>query len=240
MQTKRKVRGFTLFELLMATTLAGITLACIVQFFFAQLNQYRLISGNNQLNENVRIFSKFFEKDTHNSLEFYVFSNLAEALAFTKGSAVTLPKAGNCVLFVTERGMVEGGRGTIYYMGDQTKVNGILCLPLYRAITSFSNANKISETAENLKNLPLGYIKDTGTEGNPSFFQKFTDNNTNTGIFYTIDHKRFGRNTGTQYPHVAGCRHGIYVGLTLVQPGLKGLASETAVNFCFFSRNPRF
>ena len=234
---KKRVRGFTLFELLMASALAGITLACIIQFFLTQLNQYRLISGNNQLNESVRIFSKFFEKDTHNSLEFYVFSDLADALSFKKGStSVTLPKAGNCVMFVTERGVVSGGRGTIYYIAEQTTVNGISCYPLYRAIVSFTDENKISENEASLKKLPLGYVK---TDGN-SFVKKFTDDASNTGVFYTIDHKRFGRNTGTQYPHVAGCRHGIYVGTTLVQPGLKGSASETSVNFCFFSRNPRF
>ena len=48
---RRKVRGFTLFELMMAATLAGITLSCIIQFFLTQLNQYRLIAANNQLNE---------------------------------------------------------------------------------------------------------------------------------------------------------------------------------------------
>ncbi len=237
MQAKRKVRGFTLFELLMATTLGGITLACIIQFFLTQLNQYRLISGNNQLNENVRILSKFFEKDTHNSLEFYVFDDLAGALAFKKGTtSVTLPKAGNCVLFVTERGVVDGGRGTIYYVAAQTTINGISCWPLYRAIVSFTAENKISEDEAGLSKLPLGYIKTDGV----SFTKKFTDDTPTSGIFYTIDHKRYGRNTGAEYPHVAGCRHGIYVGTTLVQPGLKGNASETSVNFCFFSRNPRF
>ena len=235
---KRKVRGFTLFELLMASALAGITLACIIQFFLTQLNQYRLISGNNQLNESVRVFSKFFEKDTHNSLEFYVFNDLDGALSFKKGSTqVTLPKAGNCVVFVTERGVVSGGRGTIYYVAEQAAtVNGISCYPLYRAIVSFTAENKISENEASLKNLPLGYVKKDGN----SFVKKFTDDTPTNGIFYTIDHKRFGRNTSAEYPHVAGCRHGIYVGTTLVQPGLKGSASETSVNFCFFSRNPRF
>ena len=226
---KKRARGFTLVELLMASTLGGITLACIVQFFLAQLNQYRLISGNNQLNESVRIFSKFFEKDTHNSLEFYVFSDLTGARESVKGSGSS--SGGNCALFVTERGMVEGGRGVIYHIGAKTTVNGISCWPLYRAIVSFTNEHKISEAAGDLSNLPLGYIKNDGD----SFVQKF-----GSGIFYTIAHKRFGRNTGAQYPHVAGCRHGIYVGTTLVQPGLKGSASETSVNFCFFSRNPRF
>lgn len=227
---KRKDRGFTLVELLMASTLGGITLACIIQFFLAQLNQYRLIAGNNQLNESIRIFSKFFEKDTHNSLAFYVFANLPsngdQSLTFSGQST-----AGNCALFVTERGMVDGGRGIVYYVGAQTTVNGVSCWPLYRAVVSFSGSFAINETANDLSNLPLGYIK---TSGN-SFVKKFSN-----GIFYTVDHKRFGRNTGTQYPHVAGCRHGIYVGTTLVQPGLKGSASESSVNFCFFSRNPRF
>ena len=231
---KKRARGFTLVELLMASTLGGITLACIVQFFLAQLNQYRLISGNNQLNESVRIFSKFFEKDTHNSLEFYVFSDLTGARESVKGSGSS--SGGNCALFVTERGMVEGGRGVIYHIGAITTVNGIKCYPFYRAIVSFTSAHKISEAAGDLSNLPLGYIKNAGTDENPSLSQKFSN-----GIFYTIAHKRFGRNdTDAKYPHVAGCRHGIYVGTTLVQPGLKGSASETSVNFCFFSRNPRF
>ena len=219
----------------MASALGGITLACIIQFFLSQLNQYHLIAANNQLNENVRLFSKFFEKDTHNSLEFYVFDDLTAALAFTAGAAVSLPKVGNCVLFVTERGVVDGGQGTIYYVGASTEVNGITCYPLYRALVSFNENKKISQTAGSLSNLPLGYVKADAE----SFVQKFTLN-ANTGIFYTIDHKRYGRNTGTEYPHVAGCRHGIYVGTTLVQPGLKGEASETSINFCFFSRNPRF
>ena len=235
-QMKKRVRGFTLFELIMAAGLASITLACIIQFFLTQLNQYRLISGNNQLNETLRIFSKFFEKDTHNSLEFYVFDNLAGALGFKKGTAVTLPKAGNCVLFVTERGMVEGGRGTLYYVGDSVTLDGVDCWPFYRAIVSFSAAGEIAEDGNTLKKLPLGYIK--GDED--SFVQLFTDNNSNTGIFYTVDHKRYGRYTATTYPHIAGCRHGIYVGTTLVQPGLKGNLSAVPINFCFFSRNPRF
>lgn len=240
---RKKVRGFTLFEIMMAATLAGITLACIIQFFLTQLNQYRLISGNNQLNETVRIFSKFFEKDTHNSLQFYVFANLDAALAFKKGDAVTLPKAGNCVLFVTERGLVSGGKGVIYYV-DENAVNHItinetVCWPFYRAIVSFNGAGKISENEASLSKLPLGYIK--GVEDSFLLSQKFTDGNSNTGIFYTIDHKRFGRNdSDTSYPHIAGCRHGIYVGTTLAQPGLKGEASATPINFCFFSRNPRF
>ena len=113
--------GFTLVEILVAAGLASITLACIVQFFLTQLNQYYLISANNALNENLRLSSKFFEKDTHNSLEFYVFEDLTEALAFVKGTTeVTLPRAGNCVLFVTERGMVSGGRGDILPLAFRT------------------------------------------------------------------------------------------------------------------------
>ena len=233
---KKRVRGFTLFELIMAATLASITLACIVQFFLTQLNQYKLISGNNVLNETVRVFSKFFEKDTHNSLEFYVFNNLTEASAFKKGDAVTLPKVGNCILFVTERGMVEGGRGILYYVGGSVTLDGVVCWPFYRAVVSFSAQGKIAEAENQLKKLPLGYIKRVGE----SFSKGFTGANSNTGIFYTIDHKRYNRNTDAVYPHIAGCRHGIYVNTTLVQPGLKGNVSATPVNFCFFSRNPRF
>ena len=243
---KRSVQGFTLFELIIEATLGGITLACIMQFFITQLNQYRLIAGNNQLSENVRIFSKFFEKDTHNSLAFYVFDNLTEALSFKRGDEVTLPKVGNCVVFVTERGLVSSGKGLIYYVDENEAshitINGTVCWPFYRAIVSFKPSGQINETENTLSKLPFGYIK--GTEDN--FFKKFTYTNpstseTSTGIFYTIDHKRFDRNdTSAQYPHIAGCRHGIYFGATLVQPGLKGSASETPINFCFFSRNPRF
>lgn len=234
---KKDTRGFTLFELLIAATLASITLACIIQFFLSQLNQYRLIFGNNQLNENVRIFSKFFEKDTHNSLEFYVFENLEEALNFVKGTTViSLPAVGNCALFVTERGMVDGGRGTIYYIGEKTELNGVICWPLYRSIVSFTADKKISEGKTKLYKLPLGYIKDEGEY----YFTKNFAIESNKGIFYSIDHKRFDRKTDKQYPHVAGCRHGIYVGTTLVYAGLKGYTAETSVNFCFYSRNPRF
>ena len=220
----------------MAATLASITLACIIQFFLTQLNQYKLISGNNRLNESVRVFSKFFEKDTHNSLGFYVFTNVTDALNFKKGDAVVLPKVGNCVLFVTERGMVEGGRGTLYFVDESVTLDGVVCWPFYRAIVSFSAQGKIAESENQLKKLPLGYIKGVGD----SFSKGFTGANSNTGVFYTIDHKRYNRNTDATYPHIAGCRHGIYVRTTLVQLGLKGDASATPVNFCFFSRNPRF
>ena len=235
---KNRESGFTLVEVLVAGTLSCITLACIVQFFLTQLNQYYLIGANNALNENIRIFSKFFEKDTHNSLEFYVFENLTEALSFTKGStSVTLPRAGNCVLFVTERGMVDGGRGDLYFVGDQATINNQSCYPLYRSTVTFSSSKKINETAATLSRLVLGYIK---PDASTTFVKKFTDGDSKKGIFYTIDHKRFGRNTGASYPHVAGCRHGMYVGTTFVQPGLHGKVSESALNFCFFSRNPRF
>ena len=238
MKDKGRKRGFTLVEVLVAGTLSCITLACIVQFFLTQLNQYHLIAANNALNENIRIFSKFFEKDTHNSLEFYVFEDLTEALGFTKGStSITLPRAGNCVLFVTERGVVSGGRGDLYFVGDQTTVNNQSCYPLYRSTVTFTGSKKINETADNLSKLALGYIKPNAST---TFVKKFTDENSKKGIFYTIDHKRFGRNTSASYPHVAGCRHGIYVGTTFIQPGLRGKGSESALNFCFFSRNPRF
>ena len=229
---ERKVRGFTLVEILIAAALSGITLTCVIQFFLGQLNQYRLISGNNRLCENLRLFSKFFEKDTHNSLEFYVFDSLDEALAFKKGDTISLPKSGDCVLFVTERGIVEKGRGTIYYVGEETELNGTDCYPLFRSVVSFSEEGKISvvkvaksETETEIKlpdlPLPLGYIQ-----------KKDEDEK----IFYTKDHKYFEKN-GARIP---GCRRGIYVNTILIQPELRGPASETSVNFCFFSRNPRF
>lgn len=233
MKSNNKKGGFTLVEVLVAGSLSCITLACIIQFFLTQLNQYYLISTNNALNENLRVFSKFFEKDTHNSLEFYVFEDLAEALKFTKGSTVTLPRAGNSVLFVTERGMISGGRGDLYFVGDKTTVNRQDCYPLYRSIVTFP----LSADDSSLSKLIVGYIK---PDDSTTFAKQFTDGNSKKGIFYTIDHKRFGRYTGAEYPHVAGCRHGIYVGTTFVQPGLHGKVSESFVNFCFFSRNPRF
>jgi prepilin-type N-terminal cleavage/methylation domain-containing protein len=225
---KQKVRGFTLVEILIAAALSGITLTCVIQFFLGQLNQYRLISGNNRLCGNLRLFSKFFEKDTHNSLEFYVFDSLDKASAFKKGDTISLPKSGDCVLFVTERGIVEGGRGTIYYLGEKLKLNGTDCYPLFRSVVSFSAEGKISvktvtETKIELPDLslPLGYIKKKDDDAK---------------IFYTKDHKYFEEN-GARIP---GCRRGIYVNTILIQPELRGLSSETSVNFCFFSRNPRF
>lgn len=238
MKSEERRSGFTLVEVLVAGTLSCITLACIIQFFLAQLNQYHLIAANNALNENLRVFSKFFEKDTHNSLEFYVFENLTEALNFKEGStSVTLPRAGNCVLFVTERGMVLEGRGDLYFVGDRTTVNNQACYPLYRSIVTFTSQGSINESADSLSKLILGYIKPNATT---TFVKKFTDKNSKKGIFYATDHKRFGRNTDGSYPHVAGCRHGIYVGTTFIQPGLHGKVSESSLNFCFFSRNPRF
>lgn len=238
MKNKDRKSGFTLIEVIVAGALSCITLACIIQFFLTQLNQYHLIAANNTLNENLRIFSKFFEKDTHNSLEFYVFEDLTEALAFTKDStSVTLPRAGNCVLFVTERGMISGGRGDLYFVGDETTINNQVCYPLYRSIVTFTSSKKISETASSLSKVTLGYIK---PDDITTFVKKFTDGNSKKGIFYTIDHKRFSRNTATYFPHIAGCRHGMYVGTTFIQPGLHGEVSESSLNFCFFSRNPRF
>ncbi len=234
---KNKNNGFTLVEVIVAGTLSCITLACIIQFFLTQLNQYHLITANNALNENLRIFSKFFEKDTHNSLEFYVFDDLSKALEFKKDSSVVLPKAGNCVLFVTERGMVDGGRGDLYFVGDQMFVNNQSCYPLYRSIVSFDSSKAIKETASSLSKLILGYIKPDETT---TFVKQFEDDNSTKGIFYAIDHKRFSRSIDSSAPHVAGCRHGIYVGTTFIQPGLHGKVSESFVNFCFFSRNPRF
>lgn len=224
----------------MASTLSIITITCIIQFFLTQLNQYRLIGGNNKLSEDLRTFAKFFEKDTHNSLEMYVFEDISEALAFVKGSTVvSLPRVGNCALFVTERGVVENGFGVIYYVGSSTIVNGITCFPLIRSYVSFSSERKIVETDETLTKIHLGYLKSDVAGDN--FVKNFKDSAGKQGIFYTIDHRRFERNsTNSACPHVAGCRHGIYINTVFVQPGLKGQASETSVNFCFFSRNPRF
>ena len=218
---KKRQSGFTLVEVLMASFLACITLTCIVQFFLTQLNQYRYISSSNKINESLRIFSKFLEKDVHNALKFYVFDNLDKALAFTEGNSITIPTVGNCVLFVQERGMVEGGRGVIYHVGEETTLNGQNCYPLYRALVTFSANKKINEvdpnktqttTSENssipLINLTLGYLpkgnaendaSEDNTSGNdttndwPQFFSGTnSENKPITGIFYTNARKRAG------------------------------------------------
>lgn len=220
MNVRNNSKGFTLVEVLTASILSCITLACIVQFFLTQLNQYRLISGNNQLSENLRIFSKFFEKDTHNALAFYVFENLDAALNFKKTDKVTTQHSGNCVLFVEARGIVSGGQGTLYYVGEKTTRNGQSCYPLYRAVISFNNS-KINERKNDLKNLSLAYLKET-----PECFTN--------GIFYISSIRKF-----TDTP-IAGCRHGLYTKFKMIEPGLKGQAAETLCNFAFYARNPRF
>ena len=249
---RKRQSGFTLVEVLMASFLACITLTCIIQFFLTQLNQYRYISSSNKLNESLRIFSKFLEKDVHNSLSFYVLNNLEEALAFTEPSSkITTPATGNCVLFVQERGMVEGGRGVIYHVGEEITLNGQACYPLYRALVTFSKEKKVNEVifpANDkeipLINLTLGYLPKLETENWPQFFSGTNSKNeTITGIFYTNTRKRAGdslHDSSAQTPYVAGCRRGLFIGTRLIQPGFRGVHAETLCNFCFFSRNPRF
>lgn len=265
---RKRQSGFTLVEVLMASFLACITLTCIIQFFLTQLNQYRYISSSNKLNESLRIFSKFLEKDVHNSLSFYVFNNLDEIMPEKGGITLpTVPSIGNCVLFVQERGIVNGGRGVVYHVGEETTLNGQKCYPLYRALVTFSSNTTtdkvINETEATLINLTVGYLPEitktitTTTTTNtattppttttttedittwPQFFSGTNSKNeTITGIFYTNARKRAG--STTNYPYVAGCRRGLFVGTRLIQPGFRGVHAETLCNFCFFSRNPRF
>lgn len=246
---KKRQSGFTLVEVLMASFLACITLTCIIQFFLTQLNQYRYISSSNKINESLRIFSKFLEKDVHNALSFYVFEDLTNALEFTEPSSkITTPTTGNCVLFIQERGMVEGGRGVIYHVGEKTKLNGQDCYPLYRALVTFSTQKKIIETTDTLINLTVGYLPKPKSENNEptdagvnDWPQFFTQDET-TGIFYTNARKRAGYplyDSTAKTPYVAGCRRGLFVGTRLIQPGFQGVHAETLCNFCFFSRNPR-
>jgi hypothetical protein len=212
---------------------------------FANKSDFRY----NKINESLRIFSKFLEKDVHNALSFYVFDDLAKALEFTEGSSVTVPTIGNCVLFVQERGMVEGGRGVIYHVGEELPLNGQDCYPLHRALVTFSpNADTgkvINETKDTLINLTVGYLPKLNTETTESGedtnistddWPQFFSQDETTGIFYTNARKRAGEN----YPYVAGCRRGLFVGTRLIQPGFRGVHAETLCNFCFFSRNPRF
>lgn len=218
MRGRKRNQAFTLVEVILASSLASITMACILQFFLTQLNQYRLISANNKLTESLRIFSKFLEKDVHFSLEFYAYDTFQKAAEGTTPAAENL---GNCLLLVQERGRVAGGRGIVYFVGDGVLKNGVAVYPLYRALVSFNSSRQIIETEANLKCLFLGYIK--GSSG-------FNPENNKQGIFYTF-------NKDTALP---GTRHSVYVCLTLTQPGLHGTVSETVANFCFYSRNPRF
>ena len=245
---RKRQSGFTLVEVLMASILACITLTCIIQFFLTQLHQYRLINSNNKLNENLRILSKFLEKDVHNSLSFYVFNNLEEIISPENGN-FTLPTApciGNCVLFVQERGMVEGGRGVIYHIGEKITLNGQDCYPLYRALVTFSKEKKIIESADTLANLTVGYLpklnSETAESGNETITnewpQFFSGTNSETGIFYT-NNRRYAKDSDYN-PYVAGCRRGLFVKTRLIQPGFNDINAETLCNFCFFSRNPRF
>ena len=229
LRKKAKEQGFTLVEVLIAGTLSLVTLTCIMQFFLSQLNQYRLISGNNALSESLRVFSKFFEKDVHNSLEFYVFGNVDKAFTFEYGTTeVSAETAGNCILFIQEKGMVEGGRGILYFVDTEITKNGIACYPLYRALVTFANTHKIAENYEGLQKLPMGYLKKTD--------QDLFAINSKTGIFATVDHRKFSE--GGNY--IPGCRHGAYLKAIFIQPGLRGASAESPFNFCFYSRNPRF
>lgn len=248
---KNRQDGFTLVEVLMASILSCVALACIVQFFLTQLNQYRLISSSNKLNENLRIFSKFFEKDVHNSLRFYVFKNLEEALNFQENATtVNVPTVGNCVLLVQERGMVSGGRGIIYHIGEEADLYGQNYYPLYRALVTFASNKMIQENKEDLINLTVGFLykpadeeQEIVSDGWTQLFEMKVDNETIKGIFYTNSRKRMGsalHNSNSEIPYVLGCRRGLFIGTRLMQPGIRGISSQTICNFCFFSRNPRF
>ncbi len=250
---KNRQNGFTLVEVLMASILACITLACIMQFFLTQLNQYRLISSSNKLNENLRIFSKFLEKDVHNSLRFYVFKNLDDALVFQENTmTVNVPTVGNCVLLVQERGMVSDGRGVIYHIGEEMSLYGQSCYPLYRTLVTFTSNNKVKENKTSLINLTVGFLyKPTNlneeqksiSAGWTQFFETKVGNETIKGIFYTNSRKRMGsalHSSNSKIPYVLGCRRGLFIGTRLVQPGIQGISSQTICNFCFFSRNPSF
>lgn len=238
---RSRKKGFTLVEVIIAGTLSTIVLAGIMQFFLAQLNQYRLISGYNKLNESLRIFGKFFEKDVHNALSFYVFSSEGNsttsgtALNFTKAnmSSYTFPKVGNCLLLIEERGMISGGRGTLYYVGSSIVRNGQLCYPLYRTLVTFNTSNKIAETASSFSNLPVAYLKPNADETGPVTFFSYGGS---TGIFY-LDSRKMIDTEGIYTP---GCRHGVYFKGTMLEPGLHGQSAELTTQFCFFSRNPRF
>jgi len=224
--SRNKTSGFTLVEVITASILSCITLTCIVQFFLTQLRQYKLISNYNQSNENLRISSKFLEKDVHNSLEFYVFDDLEEALKFNFQDKETLKsnKSGNCVLFIQERGIVDGGRGTIYFLGPRTinsisnEANTYYYCPFYRAMVSFKNA-KIEQTKNNLSKLKLTNL--------------LASNNTEDRVFYISPRRQFSNKE-----YMPGCRHGLYINFTLAFPGM--MKPSLSTNFCFFSRNPRF
>lgn len=216
--------------------MAGVFLTFCTQFFLTQLNQYYLISGNNKLSEQLRTLSKYMEKDVHNSLEFYVFPDLTSALSFTYAST-TFPQVGNCLLLIQEQGMIAGGRGVIYYVGSECNSGTKLAYyPLYRALVTFSAQKKIVETASVLNQLVVGHLK----KATSSHVQLYSTTSPDaSGIFYSTERRRF-YGSADYYPHIAGCRHGLYVGTTLMQPGLKLKVTETPCNFCFYSRNPRF
>ncbi|MDR2769431.1 MAG: hypothetical protein LBB19_02645 [Puniceicoccales bacterium] len=234
---KNKSSGFTLVEIMLAGVMAGIFLTFCTQFFLTQLNQYYLISGNSKLSEQLRTLSKYMEKDVHNSLEFHLFPDLSTALSFTYAST-TFPKVGNCLLLIQERGMVEGGRGVIYYVGSECNGGTKLAYyPLYRALITFSAAKKINETESVLNQLVVGHLKKSATNSHVQLYS--TTSPAVSGIFYATERRKFS--TGAEYhPHIVGCRHGLYIGTTLMQPGLKLKVAETPCNFCFYSRNPRF
>ncbi|MDR1254688.1 MAG: prepilin-type N-terminal cleavage/methylation domain-containing protein [Puniceicoccales bacterium] len=232
---KNKSRGFTLVEIMLAGVMAGVFLTFCTQFFLTQLNQYYLISGNSKLSEQLRTFSKYIEKDVHNSLEFYVFADLSSALNFTY-AGTTFPKVGNCLLLIQERGMIDGGKGVIYYVGSECNSGTkVAYYPLYRALVTFSAAKKINEAASVLNQLVVGHLKKSATNSHVQLYSISSSG----GIFYETERRKFGGSVD-YYPHITGCRHGLYVGTTLMQPGLKLKVTETPCNFCFYSRNPRF
>lgn len=233
-----KNKAFTLVEILMASTLTGVALLFMLQFFLTHMNQYYWIVGSNQLCEDLRTFAKFLEKDVHNSLEFYVFENLNGAMDFSrkitttnKSPLITLPTVGNCALLVQEKGMVSGGKGIVYYIGTATSERGTNYLPLYRARVEFNNDGKISTTTEDLAPFLVAKLKVTD---DGKIYKAYTLSD-KKGIFYMHD-----RRGSYHQHHFAGVRHGFYVNSVIVEPGMHFKVAETPCNFCFYSRNPRF
>ena len=243
MNLRNKTSGFTLVEVITASILSCITLTCIVQFFLTQLRQYKQISNYNQLNENLRITSKFLEKDVHNSLEFYIFYNLQEALKFDFNAKGTLNSntSGECLLLVQERGTIDGGRGIIYYLGKKTSTqkeeenekieqgsgsmvggSSTYHRSLYRAMVSFKGS-KIEQTEDKLSKLKLADLR---------FI--YVPTGIISSTFYIVQRRKFN---GTNIL-VPGCRHGLCAKFTMIAG--KGGKTSLDTNFCFFSRNPRF
>ncbi len=244
----KQEKGFTLVEILVAGTMAGVFLTFCVQFFLTQLHQYQIISWSNQLNEQLRTFAKFVEKDVHNSLEFFAFSDLDALLKEVPNSAISYGGAedigGDCVLLVEEKGRVEGGRGVAYFVGSKQSFGEYSYYPVYRAIVTFSAEGKVNETAENLQQLIVAHLKPEldGWAGSFMFSDQAVQlTSEHLRIFKVLDRKKVNGE------YVAGCRHGLSVSTRLVQPGLPSTETkkkisylETPCEFTFFSRNPRF